>query len=30
LRRLQEGLHPARGGPDALAYTAYALALQSA
>jgi gamma-glutamyltranspeptidase / glutathione hydrolase len=30
LRRLQQDLHPAREGPDALAYTAYALALQSA
>lgn len=30
LRLLQENLQPARGGPDAAAYTAYALALQSA
>jgi gamma-glutamyltranspeptidase/glutathione hydrolase len=30
LRLLQQNLHPARGGPDASAYTAYALALQSA
>jgi gamma-glutamyltranspeptidase / glutathione hydrolase len=30
LRHLQEGLQPARGAPDPLAYTAYALALQSA
>jgi gamma-glutamyltranspeptidase/glutathione hydrolase len=30
LRLLQESLQPARGGPDAAAYTAYALALQSA
>jgi gamma-glutamyltranspeptidase/glutathione hydrolase len=30
LRLLQESLQPGRGGPDARAYTAYALALQSA
>jgi gamma-glutamyltranspeptidase/glutathione hydrolase len=30
LRHLQEGLQPSRGGPDTLAYIAYALALQSA
>jgi gamma-glutamyltranspeptidase/glutathione hydrolase len=30
LRTLQESLQPGRGGPDAAAYTAYALALQSA
>ena len=30
LRLLQQSLQPARGGPDAAAYTAYALALQSA
>jgi len=30
LRLLQETIQPARGGPDAAAYTAYALALQSA
>ena len=30
LRLLQENLRPGRGGPDAKAYTAYALALQSA
>jgi gamma-glutamyltranspeptidase/glutathione hydrolase len=30
LRMLQQNLLPARGGPDAAAYTAYALALQSA
>jgi gamma-glutamyltranspeptidase/glutathione hydrolase len=30
LRMLQQSLQPARGGPDAAAYTAYALALQSA
>ena len=30
LRLLQQSLQPARGGPDALAYTAYASALQSA
>jgi gamma-glutamyltranspeptidase/glutathione hydrolase len=30
LRLLQQGLKPARGGPDAAAYTAYASALQSA
>lgn len=30
LRLLQQSLQPARGGPDASAYTAYALALQSA
>jgi gamma-glutamyltranspeptidase/glutathione hydrolase len=30
LRLLQQNLQPGRGGPDASAYTAYALALQSA
>src|SRR6202022_3627699 len=30
LRLLQQSLRPARGGPDASAYAAYALALQSA
>jgi gamma-glutamyltranspeptidase / glutathione hydrolase len=30
LRLLQQNLQPAHGGPDAAAYTAYALALQSA
>jgi gamma-glutamyltranspeptidase / glutathione hydrolase len=30
LRLLQQSLQPARGGPDAGAYTAYAMALQSA
>jgi gamma-glutamyltranspeptidase/glutathione hydrolase len=30
LRLLQQNLHPARGGLDAAAYTAYALAIQSA
>jgi len=30
LRLLQDGLQPGRGAPDALAYIAYALALQSA
>ena len=30
LRLLQQSLQPGRGGPDAMAYTAYALALQSA
>jgi gamma-glutamyltranspeptidase/glutathione hydrolase len=30
LRLLQQNLQPARGGPDGAAYTAYALALQSA
>lgn len=30
LRLLQQSLQPGRGGPDASAYTAYALALQSA
>ncbi len=30
LRLLQQTIQPARGGPDASAYTAYALALQSA
>jgi gamma-glutamyltranspeptidase/glutathione hydrolase len=30
LRLLQQNLQPARGGPDAAAYTEYALALQSA
>jgi gamma-glutamyltranspeptidase / glutathione hydrolase len=30
LRLLQQSLQPARGGPDASAYTAYALALQAA
>jgi gamma-glutamyltranspeptidase / glutathione hydrolase len=30
LRLLQQNLQPAHGGPDAVAYTAYALALQSA
>jgi gamma-glutamyltranspeptidase / glutathione hydrolase len=30
LRQLQQNLHPARGGPDAAAYTAYASAIQSA
>jgi gamma-glutamyltranspeptidase / glutathione hydrolase len=30
LRLLQQDLQPGRGGPDAAAYTAYALALQSA
>jgi len=30
LRLLQQNLQPAQGGPDAAAYTAYALALQSA
>jgi gamma-glutamyltranspeptidase/glutathione hydrolase len=30
LRLLQESLQPGRGGPDAKAYTAYAVALQSA
>jgi gamma-glutamyltranspeptidase/glutathione hydrolase len=30
LRMLRESLQPGRGGPDASAYTAYALALQSA
>jgi gamma-glutamyltranspeptidase / glutathione hydrolase len=30
LRLLQQSLQPARGGPDAAAYTAYALALQTA
>jgi gamma-glutamyltranspeptidase/glutathione hydrolase len=30
LRLLQQDLHPAQGGPDAAAYTAYAMALQAA